>query len=64
MTVLDLARGNTNAARELIPLLHRVTLGHYDAANVRSRTVPMEVALSRVVEPTAGERLAQRVSIH
>ena len=57
VTVLDLAHQNTLASRELA---HRVTVEEVDSGtqNRTARGPPS------IVEPTAGERLAQRVSIH
>ena len=56
-TVLDLAHQNTLAARELA---HRATVGEVDGGT-QNRTAPGPPC---IVEPSAGERLAQRVSIH
>lgn len=56
-TVLDLAHQNTLTARELV---HKVTVGEVDGGT-QTRTAPSPPC---IVEPTAGERLAQRVSIH
>ena len=56
-TVLDLAHGNTVASRDLASQLSRVTTGKSDDGN---RSVAASVP--RVMKPTAGERLAHRVS--
>ena len=57
-TALDLAQGNTVAARDLTSLLYRLSVG-YDSGH---RTVPVGIAPSpRVFQPTVGERLAQQV---
>ena len=56
-TVLDLAHGNTVASRDLASQLSRVTTGKPDDGN---RSVAASVP--RVMKPTAGERLAHRVS--
>ena len=60
-TVLDLARSNTITARELTQSLCRVSVGQCDDGT-SSRSVPEGVAPQHIVEPTAGERLAQGVS--
>ena len=58
-TVLDLAQGNTVTSRELASRVCRVVAGKPDDgawSTGASATVP------HVIKPTAGERLAQRVS--
>ena len=58
VTALDLAHSNTIAARDLNLKLHRATVRHSGAAT-RTRSVVAPC----VVEPTAGEQLAQRVRL-
>ena len=62
VTVLDLAHSNMTTARELSPLIHMVAgqrqENHRDT-DVKSKANPVEV--SRTIELTAGERLAQGV---
>ena len=57
-TVLDLAQGNTVAARDLTSLLYRLSVGDESG----HRTVPVGIAPPPCVfQPTTGERLAQQV---